>query len=109
MNYQIGEELQWHWRGLKTAYGLDAYKDRLLCDEKADKLGRRLKELVPGCEVGVFRYCGSFEDLMNECLRLFFFHLCLLLVVVRVGCLIVFSFFSVVRCETLHALSLHNM
>ncbi|KAG9065025.1 hypothetical protein KI688_002344, partial [Linnemannia hyalina] len=49
VNHQIGEEeLQWmsrHWRQLRTAYGLDAYVDGLLCDEKADKLGRRLKEL----------------------------------------------------------------
>ncbi|KAF9337501.1 hypothetical protein BGZ91_009425 [Linnemannia elongata] len=66
VNHQIGEEeLQWmsrHWRGLKTVYGLDAYVDGFLCDEKADKLGRRLNQLVPGCKLEVFQYSDSFED-----------------------------------------------
>ncbi|KAF9907744.1 hypothetical protein EC991_010614 [Linnemannia zychae] len=66
VNHQIGEgELQWmarHWRFLKTVYGLDAHKDGVLCDKKADALGKRLEELIPGVKLKVFRYQDSFDD-----------------------------------------------
>ncbi|KAG0281921.1 hypothetical protein BGZ95_006428 [Linnemannia exigua] len=65
VNHQIGEdEVQWmarHWRHLEIMYGLDAHRNGVLCDEKADALGERLRELVPGVKLSVFRYQDSFD------------------------------------------------
>ncbi|KAG0371845.1 hypothetical protein BGX24_001097 [Mortierella sp. AD032] len=70
VNHQIGEdEIQWmvrHWRHLETVYGLDAHVHGVLCDEKVDALGRRLRGLIPGVKLSVFRYQDSFDEFEYE-------------------------------------------
>lgn len=42
-----------------TMYGLDAYVDKVLCDERADPLER----LLPGCPLDVLKYSNSYDNI----------------------------------------------
>ncbi|KAF9089853.1 hypothetical protein BGX29_011819 [Mortierella sp. GBA35] len=66
MNHRIGdEELQWmsaNWKSLTTVYGLEAHVDGVLCDEKAEAVGKQLKALAPRVHLGVYRHSDSYDS-----------------------------------------------